>query len=303
MRERVRGLCIGLLVLGVVVALSGCGEKGLCEQRGYSPIGGDSYCKLLELGDGGETARPGDYVTVMLRYYTWGDSLFFDGGRRFQLEKSNYAGSIDDCFSRLSAGDSASFYINAQSFFERTLGTTRPRFLDSAHPMRVDVRMVDIEDSASFAHDKEAFLHWIEDFSEYERVILRQYLLKERISTHAIDSLYYLPITAGTGAYPKNGDTLTIEFEGRFLDGKFFDSTKKRHEPFVFVLGQKWQVIEGLERAVRLMREGEHAVFILPSSIAFGESGSSTGIVPPYTPVVFEVEFTELKPGERDADS
>lgn len=264
-------------------------------------MGGESYCKLVELGEGGAPAKPGDYVTVLLRYYTWSDSLFFEGGRRFQLEKSNYSGSIDDCFSHLTTGDSASFYINAEDFFSRTLSANLPRFLDSTYPMRVDVRMLSIEDSASFAQDKEAFLHWIEDFSEYERVILRQYLLKERMSTQSVDSIYYMPMTPGTGDYPKTGDTVTIEFEGRFLDGKFFDSTKKRHEPFVFVLGQKWQVIDGLERAVRLMREGEHALFILPSSVAFGERGSSTGIVPPYTPVVFEVEFTELNPGESDA--
>ena len=47
------------------------------------------------------------------------------------------------------------------------------------------------------------------------------------------------------------------------------------------------------------MREGELSLFILPSAIAFGATGSSTGIVPPYTPVIFEIELLELKPGER----
>ena len=58
-------------------------------------------------------------------------------------------------------------------------------------------------------------------------------------------------------------------------------------------------MIDGIERAVRMMREGEVSLFILPSAVAFGAEGSSTGIVPPYTPVIFEIELSELKPGER----
>ena len=48
------------------------------------------------------------------------------------------------------------------------------------------------------------------------------------------------------------------------------------------------------------MKEGERSIFILPSQIGFGESGSSTGIIPPYTSTIFEVELIELRPGPRD---
>ena len=259
----------------------------------------DTYYRLAALGEGGRKASLGDYITLQLRYATLEDSTFFTGLRRFQIEPSPYEGSIDACFTLLAEGDSANFYLNPRKFFEQTLQTTLPHFLDSVPSMRVDVKVLALQDSFSYARDKEAFVHWIEDFSAYERVLLAQYIAKERMNPHAVDSLFYLPKRAGSGDYPRNGDTLTIEFEGRFLDGEFFDSTKKRKESFQFVLGQKWQVIDGLERAVRMMREGEIALFILPSAVAFGATGSSTGIVPPYTPVIFEIELSELKPGER----
>lgn len=307
--EMIRGVLFRLGVLVVraffvfsllsSLALSSCRSPLPAQLEGYSPLAGGAYYRLWELGEGSETACPGDYITVQLRYATWEDSTFFEGGRRFMLEASRFKGSIDECFSSLSEGDSASFYINSVDFFTKTLATSLPDFLDSTLAMRVDVRMIEVVDSATFASEKEAFLHWIEDFREYEKVVLRQYLMRERISTQLTDSLFYLPISPGSGDYPRDGDTLTIEFEGRFLDGKYFDSTLKRGEAFQFVLGQKWQVIDGLERAVRMMRQGEHSIFILPSAVAFGEEGSSTGIVPPYTPVVFEVELVDLKPGER----
>lgn len=295
---RIRGLqFLQVLCLCCIVGLWGCSDKLPPQLQGYTPLEGRTYCKLVELGDTVRTVQVGDYITVYLRYSTWNDSAFFSGGRRFQLEHASYPGSIEACLARLSSGDSASFYLDAYSFFTQGLATTLPEYLDSGALMRVDVRVLEVVDSASFAHEKEAFLHWIEDFGEYERVVLRQYLAKEHIVPHASDSLYYLPMRAGSGPYPKDGDTLTLEFEGRFLDGHYFDSTRKRGEPFQFVLGQRWQVIDGLERAARLMREGEHAVFILPSGVAFGAQGSSTGIVPPYTSVVFDVELKEIRPG------
>jgi len=53
-----------------------------------------------------------------------------------------------------------------------------------------------------------------------------------------------------------------IDYEGRFLNGKFFDSTVKRHESFYYVYGTEWQVVKGLEQGVGLMTEGEKAYFI-----------------------------------------
>lgn len=294
--QRVLGAVASVLLLA---AQQGCERAPEGYLEGYTQLAGDTYYRLATLGEGTRRAALGDYVTLRLRYATQSDSTFFTGLRRFQIEPSPYEGSIDACFTLLAEGDSANFYLNPRRFFKETLQTTLPHFLDSAPAMRIDVKMLALQDSFSYARDKEAFVHWIEDFSAYERVLLAQYIAKERMNPHAVDSLFYLQKRAGSGDYPRNGDTLTIEFEGRFLDGEFFDSTKKRKEAFQFVLGQKWQVIDGIERAVRMMREGEVSLFILPSAVAFGAEGSSTGIVPPYTPVIFEIELSELKPGER----
>jgi FKBP-type peptidyl-prolyl cis-trans isomerase FkpA len=86
-----------------------------------------------------------------------------------------------------------------------------------------------------------------------------------------------------------------VHYEGRFLNGKFFDSTRQRNDPFQFVYGQQWQVVKGMEEAIGMMHEGEKALFIMPSGLAFGQTGSSTGIVPPFTSLIFEVELLLVK--------
>lgn len=294
----------GAVAAGLLAILIGCAA---CHERvpegleGYKKLPGGSYMQLVQLGEDETTAVPGDYVSLRLRYATWHDSTFFTGTRQFQLARSPYEGAIDDCFSMLAAGDSATFYIDAYQFFHNTLASTLPRYIDSGELMRVDARMLSILDSTTFARQQEVFLQWVDDFGKYEKTLIQQYLSQQHLSISPTDSLYYIPLASGDGHRPRDGDTLTFDFEGRFLTGKYFDSTKQRQEPFVFVLGQKWQVIEGLERAVRMMSKGERALFVFPSGIAFGQAGSSTGIVPPFTPVVFEVEMLDIKEGQRDA--
>jgi FKBP-type peptidyl-prolyl cis-trans isomerase len=61
-----------------------------------------------------------------------------------------------------------------------------------------------------------------------------------------------------------------------------------------FVFGEQGQVIKGFETAISLLNEGAQAKFIIPSQLAYGEKGSSTGIVPPYTTLVYEIELLKL---------
>jgi len=102
-------------------------------------------------------------------------------------------------------------------------------------------------------------------------------------------------VNEGNGTTVKSGDTVVVHYEGRFLNGGYFDSTYKRNQAFEFVLGQEWQVIEGLEKAIRIMSEGEKAIFVIQSQLAFGSKGSSTGIVPPFTSIIFEVDLIDVK--------
>ncbi len=284
-----------IIILTSIYAVIGCSNKSDI-YPGFSVNENGIHYKLVFLGDGAIKALPSDYITVNISYRTNRDSLFFQGLRKFQLTIPHFKGSIDECFAMLSEGDSATFYIDAESFFTKTLETALPRFIKPTERMRIDIKMIEIQTINDYQKEKEAFLHWIDDFGEYEKVILKQYFQGEKISvTPTKSGLYFIPVIKTNKSNVQVGDTVTVHYEGHFLNGKFFDSTKKRDEPFQFVYGQKWQVIEGLEEAIGLMREGEKAIVIIPSNLAFGNEGSSTGIIPPFTSVIFEVELLEVR--------
>lgn len=279
----------------LLIILSSCGNESKIFP-GFSVTKSNIHFNLVQIGEGKEKAQPTNYITVLVAYRTPSDSLFFHGVRTFQLTEPQFPGSIDECFTMLQKGDSAIFYISAENFFTKTIETNLPRFLSAGDFMRVDIHMLEILTEKQYLLDKEAFLHWIEDFGEYEKVILKQYLEEQTIDFEpTATGIYYIPIQQGTGSQIQLGDTVTVHYEGRFLNGKFFDSTRKRNEAFQFVYGQKWQVIPGLEEAIGMMYPGEKSIFIIPSEMAFGQGGSSTGIVPAFTPVVFELEIVEVK--------
>jgi FKBP-type peptidyl-prolyl cis-trans isomerase FkpA len=282
-----------LLTCILIVLFVSCNDRS--PYPGYSKGEKGIYYQLNKIGESTLKPEINDYITADIVYKTMNDSVFFTGRRKLQIQNSVTEGSIVDCFMMLSQGESASFIISADAFFRETLQTEAPLFIPSGSMMKVNLDIIEIQTTQQYEKEKEAFLNWIEDFGDYEKVVLQQFLKEEKLSVKPTGSgLFYLKLREGNGKKIVAGDTLTLNYEGRFLNGKFFDSTIKRKQPFQFVYGTEWQVVKGLEEAIGMMSEGEKSLFILPSDLAFGNEGSSTGIVPPFTSLLFEVEIISI---------
>lgn len=286
------------IILISIILFSSCGRKS--EFEGFSKSKKGFHYQLHSIGESMQKLNPGDYITADISYQTIDDSLFFEGRRKLRIEQPVYEGAIEDCFMMLRTNESATFIIKAEPFFKQTLGSELPSFISSEDYMKINVNVVEIQTAAEFENEKQAFLNWIEDFGDYEKVILKQFLREEKLSVASTESgLFYLPLETFDVPRIQLGDTITINYEGKFLNGKFFDSTKRRNQPFQFVYGTEWQVIKGLEEGLGLMGKGEKGIFILPSELGFGTSGSSTGIIPPFTSLIFEVEILNVNPGAQ----
>ncbi len=100
-------------------------------------------------------------------------------------------------------------------------------------------------------------------------------------------------ITEGTGAQPKRGDSVMVHYIGWLEDGKKFDSSVDRKQPFTFRLGVG-EVIQGWDDGVATMKVGGKTKFTIPSELGYGTRGAG-GIIPPNATLIFEVELLEIK--------
>jgi peptidylprolyl isomerase len=89
------------------------------------------------------------------------------------------------------------------------------------------------------------------------------------------------------------GSNVKLHYSGSFKDGKVFDSSVERDQPFTLKVGGG-QVFPGWEEALLLMKQGEKAKLIIPYQLAFGEQGRPP-LVPAKTDLILDVEILEVK--------
>ncbi|MFI5026102.1 MAG: FKBP-type peptidyl-prolyl cis-trans isomerase [Solirubrobacterales bacterium] len=101
-------------------------------------------------------------------------------------------------------------------------------------------------------------------------------------------------IEEGTGAVAKAGDVVTVQYVGvNYENGKEFDSSWSRSEPFTFNLGAG-EVIPGWDQGITGMKVGGRRELIIPPELAYGESGRPPSIGPNET-LVFVVDLTAIE--------
>jgi len=119
----------------------------------------------------------------------------------------------------------------------------------------------------------------------------------EKDATKTESGLVIKTVKAGTGDSPKAENQVKVHYEGKFTDGKVFDSSIKRNEPAVFPLGG---VIPCWTEALQLMKVGGKAQVVCPPNLAYGDEGRPPQMRGGAT-LVFDVELLEIVKGEAPA--
>ena len=88
------------------------------------------------------------------------------------------------------------------------------------------------------------------------------------------NGLHYKILEEGNSSFPKNGDTLDVEYVGQLLNGLEFDRSYT-NQPFEFILGSN-EVIQGWELGVPLIDEEGTILLIIPSGLAYGTTTSGS---------------------------
>jgi len=289
-----------IFFLLLILVVASCNfKKTPSPFKGYKALTNSIYYKYSDLGVARRRISPGETMEIFVNYSRMNDSVFWDSrGNWFpftilipydSLEKSN---SYKKLLLKSNEGDSINFIIKKNLLFGSGYN---PHFLNSDSMVKVNVRIVSILDSNQLKEKLNKYAILGRDKELKEQVELTRYLTLNKIpDSDKKGDIYLIPMISGSGAKVEGGSRVSIAYRGYFLNHKTFDSIPL-NDPLDFIIGDSAQVISGLENGIKKMREGDVAKIIIPSHSAFGEKGSSTGIVPPYSTVVYEVTMLKVK--------
>ena len=117
--------------------------------------------------------------------------------------------------------------------------------------------------------------------------------MSEAKTTTTPSGLKYEDVKLGSGDTAAAGKTVSVHYTGWLTDGKKFDSSKDRGQPFDFPLGGG-RVIKGWDEGVQGMKVGGVRKLTIPADLGYGARGAG-GVIPPNATLTFEVELLEVR--------
>ena len=289
---------LALFFLAIILCFS-CKRQNQVD--GYTRDSQGFYYKILAIGDGNESPANDNVVVLEAVMQTQSDSVFWDtkhdaaNGLYISLNSKLVLGSCNNYFLKMVEGDSVSFLIKPSALFRNYFDTIVPEFCKNDSLVKLNVKLNQIISKAEYeslkknstGQDEE------EDTELQELQLIDCYLMQNYKFVKAdANGIYHLQKTTTNLEEVSSGKKVKVLYNGTFLDGKPIDNSEQVIE---FIYGTPDQLIKGLNIVIGSLKKGETSKIIVPSRLAFGESGSSNGSIPPYTPLVYNIKIIDIK--------
>lgn len=284
MKRNLTKLALIALAATTLFTLGACSKyKGFKKDKSgfYYQFHGDIH-------DTADQPHTGDLVGILMSLRA-GDSLLIPMMPNEMLMDSLYEGDMFAALRMMHVGDSATFILDGPKFFEKMMNPSQ-EYEFGEDPLYLDVKLYGLMKKADFEKAKAQYEAQLDERRVQEVTDIDNYLQQNPSMKQAETGVYVKTIKKGTGAKVEPLQTVKVHYTGRFTDGTVFDSSVERGEPFTFTVGAG-QVIPGWDATVSNMHVGEKLTVLIPSDLAYGEGRQG---IPPYSPLVFDIELLEI---------
>ena len=302
---------ISLLLL-VAVAMASCKDRDTFK-KGENGL---NY-KIISSGNN-PVIKPGEIMQIeIMQYYQTGgkDSLLSDSKENNipvmeALDSTTLPKAYYKIFEQTKKNDSIVIQVLTDSMFKDNMAQMPP-FLKKGHLLVTHIKIVDVFKDREAAEVKRKELMEVARQKQEEKEaahvktdddILQKYFTDNKINaTKSPKGMYVEIITPGTGPIIDTNNVAEVNYTGKVLNGKTFDSNVdpafNHPEPFYVnltsdpSLGQG--VIAGWTDGLKMLSKGAKAKFYIPSGLAYGARGVSPEIVP-FSILVFDIDVVDV---------
>ncbi len=291
---------LSLISLFAAVAFLSCDEQSNVTPNGYEIIRHNQ--------SNGDKPAVGDYAFVHIYAFVDGvletstrqqdrlmPILVYSDEELVKMEESGKPNPVYDAVSVMSVGDSITVNMPITEEMKK-----QPRFANSKE-MHYDIVMVESKTSEGYKAEQEEAKRAQQEQAKANKAreseiaakvteIAAQYTsgqLDGEITT-TDSGLKYMVLKEGDGPATKPGNSVKVNYYGALTNGKTFDNSFKRGQPFQFPLGAG-RVIKGWDEGVALLKSGDQAVLFIPSELGYGKAGSGPNI-PGDSELIFYIE-------------
>jgi len=305
-----------IVIAGLLGIMAGCDSTG----DNYEVAESGLNYRFSRQGDGPKPVD-GNILLMNVSYLSSDGQLLFSTAQAGGPMAINYdnssldrIGGLEEGLKMIKQGDSLLLQYPIENLFEITFGIDFPDSLERGSNVTVCIGLEKVFTADEYnsyigektAERKQKALESNRAMIDSDGKIIDDYLAEKGINAQIHESgIRYNIISEGSGELAKNGQFVRVNYTGRVLDGRLFDSSveetvKKEgqynpgrtYEPYRFQLGTG-SVIEGWDIGIALLNPGAKAFLYIPSSLAYGSQNRSA-VIGPDEILIFEVELVEV---------
>ena len=222
------------------------------------------------------------------------------------MDEPRYAGDVNEGLLMMHVGDKAIFRICADSLYKR--GARMPDFYkeNAGMILSYEIEITDVVTKAEADEERQNFIEAMREQAAEDDESIKQYMADNNLkATPETSGLYIIVNKKGKGEPVQIGSTIAVNYTGRLLNGKVFDSSiekvakennildpRRKYEPFEYQVGAT-SLIRGWDEGLMNQPAGSSLTLIMPSRLGYGSR--ENGAIPANSPLIFDIEIVSVK--------